>query len=283
MNWARVRCTENLLRGVALWGVIQILAGCAATPILRAPPPHFTPLAGDERVWHENGGLVYAQEVSSHLDQAMARVEVVHGQPFMRPPRVLVCQSMSSFRELVPTPGYTAAVLTGEVLVLSPKLELEEHERLPGILAHELSHLHLGQRLGHYTASLPIWFHEGLASLAADGGGAEFSSDEEACGAWDAGRRVDFARPDSPGKRLRAMDFQLSVYEFYRQSWRFMDFLRRRDPQAFSDFMKAIQAGDQLTEALANAYNSGLERLSREFENEGRQSRQRGDDNSGGQ
>lgn len=242
------------------------LAGCAAVSPQGPLPEGFTPLPNDGRVWHPPGGQSYAEEVAGLLDEAVERVETVHGLPFLRPPRVLVCMTPECFRGLVATPGYTAVVLPGEILALSPKLDLEENARLPGILAHELSHLHLGQRLGHYTPSLPVWFHEGLASLAAGGGGAEFSSDEEACAAWDAGRRVDFARLDTPVKRHRAADFKVSIHQFYRQSWRFMEYLRRRDPPAFAGMLRAIQAGVDLTVAVANAYNADLERLSGEFD-----------------
>lgn len=272
MNWARTACTDlawaGIRRGAAAlgWLAILFLAGCAVAPPQRPAPGNFTPLAEDARVWHEPGGGGYGREVAALLDGALARVEAVHGLPFPRPPRVFVCDTEACFAGLVPTRGYTAAVLPGEVLVLSPRLYLEENARLPGILAHELSHLHLGQRLGHYTADLPIWFHEGLASLVAEGGGAEYSSDAEACDAWDMGRRVDFSRLDSPEKRHRPADFKVSVHQFYRQSWRFMEYLRRRDAAAFTQLLLAVQAGEALTAAVANAYNADLERLSLEFE-----------------
>jgi hypothetical protein len=241
------------------------LAGCA-TPRQAAAPPGFTPLASDDRVWHEAQGQAYATEVAGLLGPAMAKVEAVHGLPFQRQPRVLVCASTPCFKQLVAAPGYTAAVLPGEILALSPRLDLEENERLPTILAHELSHLHLGQRLGHYTAALPVWFHEGLASLVADGGGAEFSSDEDACNAWDAGRRIDFAQLDTPTKRHQAADFKVSIHQFYRQSWRFLQYLKRRDPDGFARMLQAIQSGADFTAAVTDTYHTSLEQLSLEFE-----------------
>ena len=81
-------------------------------------------------------------------------------------PQVHVCVTSPCFQRLVPATGYSAAVLSGDLLLLSPNLFGRESARLRAILTHELSHLHLGQLLGHYTPWLPIWFHEGLASLA---------------------------------------------------------------------------------------------------------------------
>lgn len=118
--------------------------------------------------------------------------------------------------------------------MLSPSLFERESDRLPGILTHELSHLHLGQRLGHYTPWLPVWFHEGLATHVAKGGGAEFASDLQARVAWEEGRQVDFSRLDVPGRRHRAGEFGLNIHEFYRQSWRFVAYLEQRDPAAFA-------------------------------------------------
>ncbi len=241
------------------------LAGCA-TPRQAPSPEGFIPLTSDGRVWHKAEGQAYAEEVSRLLVPAIAKVEAEHGLPFLRPPRVFVCASKPCFKQLVPTPGYTAAVLPGEILALSPRLDLEENERLPGILAHELSHLHLGQRLGHYTAALPIWFHEGLASLVADGGGAEFSSDEEACNAWDSGRRIDFSLLDTPKKRYQAADFKMSIHQFYRQSWRFLQHLKRRDPSGFARMLQAIQSGEEFTATVSDTYHSSLEQLGLEFD-----------------
>ncbi len=241
------------------------LSGCA-TPRIAPIPEGFTPLGHDARIWRQTDGDAYAKEVSALLDRVIAKVEAVHGLPFLRPPRVFVCAGKPCFRQLIATPGYTAVVLPGEILALSPRLEMEENERLPTILAHELSHLHLGQRLGHYTADIPIWFHEGLASLVGDGGGAEYSSDEDACNAWDSGRRIDFAQLDTPARRYRAADFKMSIHQFYRQAWRFMQYLQRRDPEGFADMLYAIQSGTEFVEAVTAAYHTGLEQLSLEFE-----------------
>ena len=254
---------------MALSGCAGLHPGGETAQEASSPTPSqaaFTPLPDDLRVWHDAGGEAYARAVSGLLNAAVHQVEAVHGLPFLRPPQLRVCARAESFLALVKTPGYTAAVLPGEILALSPKLDLEEHERLPGILVHELSHLHLGQRLGHYTYDLPMWFHEGLASLVANGAGAEYSSDEEVCTAWDSGRHVNFAQLDSPGKRHRPADFKVSVHQFYRQSWRFMQYLKRRDSAAFTGLLHDIQQGIALEEAVLRAYRQDLSRLTLEFE-----------------
>lgn len=264
----------------AFWAWLSVLAltGCAVLPpsaspdtatAARAGTQAFEGYAPDRRVWIQAGsgeaGQAYAARVAGLLDAAVARVEAVHGLPFLKPPRVYLCLTPACFGDLVPGQGYVAAVLPGGRVVLSAALSDREAARLPGILRHELSHLHLGQRLGHYTQWLPVWFHEGLATLVAEGGGAEFASDAEVYGAREEGRQVDFTRLDVPGRRHRAGDFNLNIHAFYRQSWRFMEYLALRDPQAFRAMLWSIQHHVDITISVADAYNAGLERLEAAF------------------
>jgi hypothetical protein len=237
-----------------------VLLGCATTT---GPAPHtlaeaFRQYPLDPRIRLEEGAEGHAARVHALLDAAIARVERVHGLPFRAPPAVAVCATAACFARLVKTPGLTAAVVADNRLVLSPRLFSVEADRLPGILAHELSHVHLGQRLGHYTPWIPVWFHEGLATLVADGGGADLAGDRVACAAWRNGQRVDFGRRDAPGQRHRADAFGLSIHVFYRQSWRATERLRAHDPQAFRRWLIAIQEGADFSIAFADAYNNDL-------------------------
>ncbi len=248
---------------------LALLAGCAPLGRQHADMQSlgFMASSTDARIWHEPGGEAFASRVGEALDPAIFRVESLHGEPFRSPPQVYVCATLECYARLVRTPGLTAAVVPDNRLVLSPRLDGRESHRLPGILTHELSHLHLGQRLGHYTPWIPIWFHEGLATLAAEGAGAEFASDEAACGAWRSGRRVDFDRRDTPDRRHRAADFSLNMHEFYRQSWRMVEKLQQYDPAAFREWLKALQEGVDFHIAFAGAYNTGLDPLAQSLLN----------------
>lgn len=241
------------------------LAGCAQIAAQRAPLPGFEPAAVDPRVWTLAGGEVQARQVAALLDAAIERVERAHGLPFRTPPRVHVCPDEPCFRRHVRTPGLTAAVIADNRLILSPRLFARESGRLPGILAHELSHLHLGQRAGHYTAWFPVWFHEGLATLVADGAGSEYASPFQAEILWHEGGQVDFAARDTPDRRHRAEAFHLSIHQFYRQSWRFVAWLRERDPVAFRAWLLALQRGADFHIALADAYNCQVDALATDF------------------
>jgi hypothetical protein len=261
MNWVGSAPTEaRRLLAVALWS--GLLTGCATVDGMPDPgSAGFVPLSTDARIWLEPGAESFAERVSAHLDQAISRVERVHGRAFRAPPRVHVCASEACFARWVKTPGLAAAVVADNRLILSPKLHAQEAHRLPGILSHELSHLHLGQRLGHYTPWIPVWFHEGLATLAASGVGADAASDRAACAAWQSGQRVDFDRRDAPGRRHYAAAFGLDVHAFYRQSWRAVELLAAHDPPAFRRWLEALQDDGDFHIAFADAYNSDLSAL----------------------
>lgn len=227
----------------SLWltaGAFALLSGCAA--LTKAPAPDgFVPLPGEARVWVEPGYEAYGARVATALPAAVARVEAAHYLPFARPPRVYVCGSAACFARWVKTPRVSAAVVPDNRLVLSPRLDDPERARLPALLAHELAHLHLGQRIGHYHSSVPVWFHEGWASLTAGGGGAEYASDAQVFEAIRTGRRVDLVVRDTPDRRHRAPASRLDVHGFYRQSMLLVGWLKAQDPARFRQLALAIQ------------------------------------------
>jgi hypothetical protein len=239
-----------------LWlaaGAFALLSGCAA--LTKMPVPEgFVPFAGDARVWVEPGHEAYGARVAAALPAAIAQVEAAHYLPFVRPPRVYVCGSAACFARWVKTPKVSAAVVPDNRLILSPRLDDPERDRLPALLAHELAHLHLGQRIGHYHSTVPVWFHEGWASLTAGGGGAEYASDVQVFEAIRAGRRVDLIVRDAPDKRHRAPASRLDVHGFYRQSMLLVGWLRTQDPVRFRQLVLAIQDNADFEIAFWQAY-----------------------------
>ncbi|MBW8457946.1 MAG: hypothetical protein K0M58_05845 [Thiobacillus sp.] len=243
-----------------LWFLAALLAtlqGCALTvsdPRALTPLDRFAPLAGDSRVWVEPGFEAYGARVAAALPDAIARVEAAHYLPFSRPPRVYVCGTDACFKRHVLTPKLSAAVVPDNRLILSPNLDGRESHRLPALLTHELAHLHLGQRIGHYHSTLPVWFHEGWASLVADGGGADYATDARVFEAIQAGKRVNLTARDTPGKRHRAAASRLTIFEFYRQSMLLVGWLRAHDEARFRQLVLAVQDNADFEIAFWNAY-----------------------------
>ncbi|HQT00531.1 MAG: hypothetical protein B7Y26_09125 [Hydrogenophilales bacterium 16-64-46] len=235
------------------------LTGCALTvsePRALKPIEGFVPLASDARVWVEPGYEGYGARVAAALPAAIQKVEAAHYLRFAHPQRVYVCGTEACFKRWVLTPRLSAAVVPDNRLILSPNLDGRERIRLPALLTHELAHLHLGQRIGHYHSTLPIWFHEGWASLTAGGGGAEFASDARAHEAIRAGRRVNLTARDTPDRRHRASASNLSIHEFYRQSMQLVAWLKARDEARFRQLVLAVQDNADFEIAFWNVYGS---------------------------
>ncbi|MDP1646283.1 MAG: hypothetical protein Q8L71_12435 [Thiobacillus sp.] len=236
---------------------LAMLSGCALTvsdPRALRQIDSFVPLASDARIWVEPGHEAYGARVAEALPAAIARVEAAHYLPFARPPRVYVCGSDDCFKRYVMTPKLSAAVVPDNRLILSPNLDGREKHRLPALLIHELAHLHLGQRIGHYHSTLPVWFHEGWASLTADGGGADYTTDAKVFEAIRAGKRVNLGARDTPGKRHRANASQLNIYEFYRQSMLLVGWLKAHDEARFRELVLAVQDNTDFEIAFWNLY-----------------------------
>ncbi|MHB1076353.1 hypothetical protein [Thiobacillus sp.] len=237
--------------------LLATMQGCALTVSnSRALQPidDFVQLASDARVWVEPGYEAYGERVSAALPAAIAKVEAAHYLPFLRPPRVYVCGSEDCFNRCVYTPRLSAAVIPDNRLILSPNLNGRESARLPGLLTHELAHLHLGQRIGHYNSTLPVWFHEGWASLTAEGGGAEYATDAQAYAAIRAGRRVDLVARDTPDRRHRAGAFKLNIFEFYRESMLLVGWLKAQDETRFRQLALAVQNNTDFEIAFWDIY-----------------------------
>jgi hypothetical protein len=248
------------MRAWLLAAVLAALQGCALTvsdPRALKPIDSFVPLASDQRVWVEPGHEAFGARVAAALPAAIARVEAAHYLPFAMPPRVYVCGSEACFKRYVLTPKLSAAVVPDNRLILSPNLAGRESHRLPTLLTHELAHLHLGQRIGHYHSTLPVWFHEGWASLAAEGGGAEYATDASVFEAIRAGRRVNLSARDTPDKRHRATASHLDIFEFYRQSMLLVGWLKSQDAVRFRQLALAVQANTDFEIAFWNLYGQG--------------------------
>jgi hypothetical protein len=240
-------------------GLALLLGACASLSYRDAIEDlaQFEPLPESNRVRHARGGERFARRVAAVLPAATAQVEALHGRSFREPPAVYVCGEDACFDRFVDARwNFTAAVVYDNRLLLAPRLFDREPQRLVPILLHELSHLHLGQSRGHYSMSIPVWFHEGLASFVALGGGADLATDAQA---WAAAANARHFLPDEqhlPWRRRMAETWQLPVSLFYRQALLFVRHLHARDPAAFGRLLDALQDGAEFDPAFAQAFQA---------------------------
>lgn len=248
---------------------LLMLAGCAASPAYRDAGPRmsqFQELETEPRIRYEPGAREYAEQLAPLLPQAIAEVEAKHYRPFARPVRVYICGTPECFAGYVPEPtNLTAAVVYDNRLLLHPRLFTREPQRLAPILLHELSHLHLGQQIGHYSATVPVWFHEGLASLVADGGGADLATEQEATTAILAGEHFEPDAKHDPASRKNADEWGLPVSVFYRQSMMFVEHLKSIDEEKFRQLLLAVEDGENFDSAFEDAFGADPRTVANRF------------------
>ena len=265
---ARWRGGRLTVSGVMQQGLVALLllaaaalSGCANVSdrqtMLTTEAP-FIPLESDARVLFEPGAKDQAEQVARHLPQAIADVEAGHYRPFPEPVRIYVCGTEECFASHVVSPNLSAAVVPNNRLFLAPRLFARESQRLPAILTHELSHVHLGQQIGHFSPTVPAWFHEGLAAYVSHGGGAEFASEAQSVQAMREGRRFDPAAHDSADSRNRGERAGLTPFLFYRQSMMFVGYLKNLAEDRFRDFLLAVENKSDFDAAFANFFETDL-------------------------
>jgi hypothetical protein len=247
---ARARRARNAI-------ILVVLAlGVAAVAFARSPVgrallrsrDQFVACESAPSVLYEAGMEREARMVCESLPRALAAVEEQHYLPVRDPFRVYVCGTQESFNAyMAAPPGATArgVKLLNDIFLSPDSFSSWRGDTHEGVLTHELSHLHIYQRLGHRRTlwELPVWFSEGLA-VAVSGAGGEGVTADEARVAIAAGETFV---PDERGSLLRpkrASEYGMGTYMFYRQSQLFVEYMRDRDPEAFRDFMLALQGGE---------------------------------------
>jgi hypothetical protein len=249
---------RGLVLSVAATGVMVLgAAGCGAArqvwTAMRSTSGFKA--SSDPRVFYEPGGERLLPAVVAAVPGATQRVEAALGRPFTVPVRIYVCATLGSYMKFTGHDRSGGDTTFRKKIFISPKPE-NTPERMPAVVAHEMTHLHVAQDLSLWRSSrLPFWFNEGLAAFVSGGGGAEGVTDAEAARAIVAGQRL---APDySPGRT--ASSFGLTPHMFYRQGAMFFGYLKGRDPEAFRRFLSGVEDGKTLERAFEDAYATPID------------------------
>jgi hypothetical protein len=250
------RCLMILLTSSAL-----LLAGCG--PVSSAfHDPHALPvLEQDSRVHYQPGAETYAREVARILPTALARIEAAHGRPFGKPFIVVA---------FLDNEAYAVANGRGDAnprgvtffdrVTLSPRLWRDDRAWLEGDLTHELSHEHLFSHLSmieYYR--IPVWFTEGIAVMASDGGGAQRISAQEAHRAIEVPDDPNLfgnVSLKAPAPAIEGEDMRLRMHTAYRQAALFVAHLRDGNAAAFNELLDRIYTGEKFKAAFEASYKS---------------------------
>jgi hypothetical protein len=224
---------------------------------------HFIANENDDRVRFEPGAEDCANKIAAFLPSAIKTVEAKQYSPFTEPIQVFVCASRKSFKKY-----YGADVRAGVLtkLFLSPRVFEYGDEIGEKYLTHELSHLHLVQKLGLLKMNkLPMWFKEGLATHVSNGGGAHLISERQAIASIKAGKHFVPNKADGLIFKKTPSDFDLKPHMFYRQSMMFINYLATIDALRFRGFLLSVESGNRLPAALKAAYKKNLGALWNDF------------------
>ncbi len=237
----------------------------------------FRPLTADSRVLAEPGSEGLAKSAAEYLPEAIATVEKAQYRLFAKPVAVYVCRSEESFASHTGLPKEVRGALTTKVFLSGRLMRPEFRNTTKAILTHELSHLHLQQRLGvySYNAKLPAWFQEGLAVLVSGGGGAETVSDDDAGRAILKGMRFT---PEAKGSfffHKSAKSYGLEPHMFYRQAALFVGYLRDLSDVRFGLFILAIEDGKDFAKVFRSIYDMSIDEAWDDFVIELRNKQQR--------
>src|SRR5580658_7371324 len=106
-------------------------------------PDRMPALSDNSQVHYQPGAEDFARDVAALLPDAIWRVEAVHGRPFAH---AVIVGAYATPEAYAAANGAGSAVPVGVTFAgrvnLSPKLFQPQHQRLPAILTHELSHAH---------------------------------------------------------------------------------------------------------------------------------------------
>jgi hypothetical protein len=204
-------------------------------------------------------------QVAMALSDAVRTVEARQYRSFAQEPTIYVCASLATFGAYGGDPQSGGYVLNRRLFV-SPKPE-NTPERVPRLITHELSHLHIELQIGPiaWMRGFPPWFQEGLAVFVSDGGGAEQTTEAEAREAIAQDRTFVPETTSGLWHRRSAHAFGLPAHLFYRQASLFIGELKRRGEAEFEQLLLAVQDGRALADAFELAYEETVSAAWRRF------------------
>ena len=255
---------RSALHAVMLIFVLAPLSGCTVARVAKAwtqSKAGFSPCTADPRILCEPGSAALAQKILPLLPAAIESIERAQYAPFAKPIRIYTYATIQSYATHSGGAEYSAGSASLSTIHLSPKL-LQMPERIPAVLIHELSHLHLQQPIGSLAwARIPSWFHEGLATLVSNGGGAETVTAQEALEAFAHGKH--FVPEESQWALFprSASSYDLRPHMYYRQAALFVGYLRESDPEAFRQMLQAIATKVAFAQAVQSSYGKPLQAL----------------------
>lgn len=225
---------------------------------------HFIKHLENDLVFYEPGAEEYADKIAMFLPAAIERVEKVHGLPFEEQFKIYVCKTQKSFDEYTANTSLSqypirGTALLGDVLIAPSAFNFIGRDTHKETLMHELSHLHLRQRIGFFKErKFPVWFKEGFADYVA-GSGGEGIEDKVAINFILNSKHFI---PEEEGKIFGSFNSALNGLfgpMFHKQAKMFVTYIIESDLLKFKSFLYEIQTGEAFNESFNIIMGSGIQ------------------------
>ena len=256
--------------------ILAVLVFFLRSPIGRAllkSKSHFIAHATDSRILYEPGAEGFADRIADFLPTAVKRVEEGHFLPFKKPFKVYVFSTQKSHNESTAVPTsypIRGTAVQGKVFIAPSAFSFKGLDTHRESLMHELSHLHLSQRLGFLKRRrIPSWFTEGLANIIA-GSGGEGISEDTAVQSVKEGRHLIIPERrgflDRMPKTIQEAGITGPMY--HKQNKMFVNYINSLNPEAFKKLVLAVQRGEAFSESFLTYIEMSPEEMWTRFKSE---------------
>lgn len=223
---------------------------------------------GSTHIFYEPGAEDLARLVATNLPSSLNKAQQLQFVPFKKSDaiKVYAFNDIERYARFSRASKLTRGSSTTDEVYLSPKLR-DKIDTLPGILAHELSHVQIRQYTGtwRYIRDIPGWFLEGIAVLASSGAGAETVSSQQAMQYLKENGEFKLEATGGTYKHKYAHDYGLKPHMYYRLASLYVNYLRESNPQAFEAAFKDMLQGSSFRDAWVKHYGKSNVELWKEF------------------
>lgn len=202
----------------------------------------------------------FGKQIKDVLPAFIDSVERKQFQKISKMMPTYICHTDESFYRYTGSkrPGPRVKV-TSKRFYISPRLEPSQD--CYDIIYHEISHIVMIQNLGVYRHFLtPVWFHEGLATYVANGGGSGNVSDSAAISEILKGNHFFPLAKDNILSQ-KGFKNKLPPWMNYRQSMLFVRYLKEKDTVKFSQLIENMNKSIAFKNAFENSYGISVQEM----------------------
>ena len=236
------------------------VSGCSGMDFLPASfasTDSFIKSSKNPDVRYKGDNREYSNKVGLIAPELITRVEEKTGVRFTKTPIIYICDTKKCMKDYTGHDFEPRASSNKRGVFLSTKL-IGKIEETRYILPHELTHVLSVENINIlFQAIPPAWFDEGLATLVADGAGAEKVSKQQAIESIRDGK---YFVPNGDGKMFSRMygdKWNLKPHMFYRQSMMLVEYLYEKDPDKFMKLVGDVFSGkEKFSDLFSKSYGA---------------------------